>query len=333
MSSPYVFRAPGSGTCSLPHLVKDDTVLYCYAVAFASKLLFIMKHTCTFIPQASMFFLLTLCLVPACTHRQSQKTRIKTKEVTQTPAVTSPWSSKKISELSLDEAWGAYKYYKDNNRLPHLAAVLERLILLTPDQSQLEPLLTELSSLKITLGLYEEAETLLEEYCTMYPGNLETPKKKLQLIKVRLEQNQSPERDLSKAEKALSNGYELYREEIKEERDGLSKQEKEELIKLIHMAQNLLMTKALNKATFYATRYRYSQKSPSLRAAINTTRLAITTLNTQPEPRLLTAPTQKTLEQLANEVTAIESSTDSTPDEQVGQVENIIQTIKNLIQG
>ncbi len=280
-----------------------------------------------------MFFLLTLCLAPACSHHQNQKTRIKSKDITQTPAVASPWSSKKISELSLDESWAAYDYYKKHNRLPHLAAVLERLVLLTPDQSQLEPLLTELSDLKISLGLYEEAETLLDEYCAMYPGNPVTPKKKLQLIAVQIQQNPSAERDLSKTEKALASAYTLYQEQVATPTQQLTLAEQEELKKHIRTAQQLLATKALNKIEFYTTRYRYTQKTPPLKAAMKTALELMQTLKSQPTPQLLSAEQLALLEPHAQKISILKDSQSMDTNKLLNSIDATITTLKSLIQG
>ncbi len=255
-----------------------------------------MKKFCTCLyaclSLASAGSLILLC--SGCIgHKQTQKTRIKTKELTQQtePIAPSPWSSKKIGELSLDEAQSAYRYYKKNNRTPHIAAVLERLILLTPNQEQLEPLLHELINIKIELGLLEEAEALLEEYCLLYPGNPQTPYKRVQKISVQIQQFSSSERDISKAEKALEEGYAIYNKH--KEQAILTEHELETLVAFIHLAQKMVSQKAIEKVLFYLNRFAYTERTQALETAHKNMQALLTLLAEQPDPALLN-PDQKT---------------------------------------
>lgn len=291
-----------------------------------------MKQICILTPpKASKFLILTLCLLlSSCTHQQNQKTRIRSEKITPKPEAAKPWSSKKISELSIDEAWAAYDYYKSHSRLPHLGATLERLILLTPDQSQLEPLLTELSDIKIELGLLEEAETLLEEYCTLYPGNTKTPQRRLKLIDVQLRQNSSPERDLNKAEKALESAQKLQKEQTASTTDQLSESEQEALATAILIAQKLIVTKALNKVLFYTNRYRYTQKNSALIAALKNLEKSIENLITEPMPPFETLQEQSTLKQHLTIIKKAIEAVTTKPEQALQTAESVVTQIKQL---
>lgn len=139
-----------------------------------------------------------ITILPAC-RQQAHQTKDSSSQETAPHAPI-----KKITDMTLEEARDAYTYYKSVEKDTQLAKVIERIVLLSTDQDEIEKLLREVGSIKIKQELYEEAEVFFINYLTLFPGSKIADDIESQLILAMHKQSKGATRDLTKVHATIS---------------------------------------------------------------------------------------------------------------------------------
>lgn len=112
--------------------------------------------------------------------------------------------TKKPKDMNLEEARNAYAYYKSVDKDTQISNVIERIVILSTDQDEIEKLLREAGMIKIKQGLYEEAEVFFTNYLTLFPGSKIADGIESQLILSIHKQSKGSTRDLTKVHATIA---------------------------------------------------------------------------------------------------------------------------------